>query len=221
MSATKTKLKSTDGHIFDAWIGVPKGKSKGGVVVLHAVYGLTDHMGIVCERWAAGGYTAVAPALFDRIRANMEHPYATPGEGTKCYNSLTEEQIFTDIAAATEAAGGLNRTAISGFCTGGTWAWKAGAKIDFPLQVNFYGSAIPSMLELTPRSPTILHFGDSDHIVPFDQVEAIAKAHPEVELDVYRKAGHAFENSDQSTYDKEASALAWTRSIAFMDSHLH
>jgi carboxymethylenebutenolidase len=220
VSATKCRLLATDGHSLDAWICEPAGVSRGGVVVLHAVYGLTDHMGLVCERWAAGGYTAVAPALFDRLQPNLVHPYATPGEGTKSYNALTERQIFDDILAATDAAGGLARTAISGFCTGGTWAWKAGAAMDFPVQVNFYGSAIPSLLDLTPRSPTILHFGDSDHIVPLDQLRIIAARHPKVELRVYPKAGHAFENSDQSTFDRAACDLAWGRSIAFMSRHL-
>ena len=37
--------------------------AKGGIVILHAVYGLTDHMGDVCDAFAAPGYAAIAPAL--------------------------------------------------------------------------------------------------------------------------------------------------------------
>jgi carboxymethylenebutenolidase len=217
----RVQIVAEDGHRLTGWKSEPAAEPRGGVVVLHAVYGLTDRMRAVCERWAAAGYTAVAPALFDRIGPDIVHPYQTPGEGTKSYNMLTPEQIFMDIRAAALTAGGLDRTAISGFCTGGTWAWKAAAAMDFPAQVNFYGSAIPALLDLTPRCPSILHYGDTDHIVTVAQVEAIRARHPELELHVYPGAGHAFENPDQANFNAGAAALAWQRSIAFMDHHLH
>lgn len=216
----RIQIVAEDGHRLTAWKSDPVGKPRGGVVVLHAVYGLSDRMRAVCRRWAAAGYTAVAPALFDRLGPNIVHPYLTPGAGTQSYNALTQEQIFLDIGAAVLAAGGLDRTAISGFCTGGTWAWKAAAAMTFAVQVNFYGSAVPSLLDLKPRCPTILHYGDTDHIVTAAQVEEIRARHACVELHVYPGAGHAFENPDQANFNAGAAALAWQRSIEFIDRHL-
>jgi carboxymethylenebutenolidase len=91
--------------------------------------------------------------------------------------------------------------------------------MDFPVQVNFYGSAVPSLLDLTPRCPTVMHYGDTDHIVTVAQVEDIRARHPQVELHVYAGAGHAFENPDQANFNAEAGALAWQRSIEFMDRY--
>ena len=216
--AALTALTAADGHRLSAWRADPVGRSKGGIVVLHAVYGATKHMGDVCARWAAAGYTALAPALFDRIAPNRIHPYDKPSDGTADYNTLTEAQIFADIQAAAKAAGPT--TAISGFCTGGTWAWRAAAVLDFPAQVNFYGSHIPAFLDLTPRCPTILHYGDKDGIVPVAQIDKIRARHPEVELHVYPGAGHAFENAEQANHNAAAGDLAWQRSIAFMDRHV-
>ena len=213
-----TTLTATDGHRLSAWRADPVGASKGGIVVLHAVYGATKHMGDVCARWAAAGYTALAPALFDRIAPNRIHPYDKPSDGTADYTALTEAQIFADIQAAANAAGPT--TAISGFCTGGTWAWRAAAALEFPAQVNFYGSHIPAFLDLTPRCPTILHYGDKDGIVPVAQIDKIRARHPEVELHVYPGAGHAFENAEQANHNSAAADLAWQRSIAFMDRHV-
>jgi carboxymethylenebutenolidase len=218
--AKKIDIAALDGHRLSAWRCEPAGRpTRGGIVILHAVYGLTEHMGAVCERWAAAGYTAVAPALFDRLGPDIVHSYSAGRAGTECYNALTQDQIFADIRAAADAAGGLKRVAISGFCTGGTWAWKAGAALPFPLQVNFYGSAIHANLDLKPLSPIILHFGTQDHVVSTDRIELIHKHHPQVQLHLYAGVGHAFENVEQSTFDKDASDLAWARSIAFMDAY--
>ena len=217
--ARKVELTAADGHRFTAWRAEAT-KAKGGIVVLHAVYGLTDHIGDVCTRWAEAGYTAVAPALFDRLGRDLVFPYTAPAEGGKRYAALTEAQILADITAAAAAAGSPGRVAISGFCSGGTWAWRAGAKLDFPAQVNFYGSDIPALNDLMPRCPTVLHYGDKDTIVPMDRVEAIRARHPEVEMHVYPGAGHAFMNPAQATHNAEAAALCWQRSIAFMDRHV-
>jgi carboxymethylenebutenolidase len=219
-AARRIALSAADGHRLTAWRADPNTTPKGGIVVLHAVYGATTHMGDVCARWAAAGYTAIAPALFDRLGPDRVYPYDQPASGTRSYEALTEAQIFADVGAAAAAAGPAGRVAISGFCTGGSWAWRAAARLDFPAQVNFYGSHIPALIDLAPRCPTILHYGDADRIVPPADVDRIRARHPDVELHVYPGAGHAFENVDQASYDAAAADLAWSRSIAFMDRHV-
>ena len=220
IKAQKIQIVAEDDHRLAVWRAEPSGASKGGIVVLHAIYGLTDHMGDVCARWAEAGFTAVAPQLYDRLSPNRVHPYDKPFDGVASYAELTEAQIFADIRAACAAAWPTGSVAISGFCTGGTWAWRAAAAMNFPAQVNFYGSAIPALLNLAPRCPTILHYGDTDIVVSVAQIAEIRARHPEVELHVYPGAGHAFENIEQSGYDAPAADLAWERSIAFMDRYV-
>lgn len=214
------ELTAGDGHRLTAWSAHPAGEPKGGIVVLHAVYGATTHIGDVCARWAAAGYHAIAPALFDRLGRGIVHPYDRPNDGIESYAALTASQIFTDIQAATAAAGAPGKVAISGFCTGGSWAWRAAASLPFPAQVNFYGSHIPALLDLVPRCPTILHYGEQDLLAPPQAIAAIRARHPAVELHLYPAAAHAFENVEQASYDVEAADLAWLRSIAFMDRHV-
>ena len=213
----RIELTAADGHRLEAWSARPAGLPKGGIVVLHAVYGATPHMGDVCVRWAAAGYHAIAPALFDRLGRDIVHPYDRPNDGVASYAALSGAQVYANIEAATDAAGAPGKVAISGFCTGGSWAWRAAARMNFPAQVNFYGSHIPALLDLTPRCPTILHYGDQDRLAPPAAIEALRTRHPAVELHLYRGAGHAFENCDQASYDAAAADLAWLRSIAFMD----
>jgi carboxymethylenebutenolidase len=218
----RVTLTSGDGHSLTAWRSDPAGPAKGGIVILHAVWGLTDHIGDVCSQWANAGYAAIAPALFDRVGSGLLHAYGRPGAtaGSANYASLSEQDVFADVQTAADALGQTGKTAISGFCTGGTWAWRAAAHLAFAAQVNFYGSHVGQFIDLTPRCPTIMHYGDSDTIADIATVNRIAAAHPDVSAHIYPGAGHAFFNLEQETFDGEAAALAWSRSVTFMDRHV-
>ena len=215
----KISLTAEDGHVFDAWRADPAGAPKGGVIVLHAVYGLTTHMGDVCDAWAGDGFAAIAPALYDRVGKNIVHPYGEDGAeaGRQSYGALTQEQILADVSACAAALRDCGPVVISGYCTGGTWAWIAASTLDFDAQVNFYGSHVPARLEFTPTCPTVMHYGDNDRIVPMADVDKIRAARPEVTIHIYPGGQHAFFNPEQPSHDADAAALAWTRSIAFLD----
>ncbi len=215
----KITLSAADGHELAAWRADPETDAKGGIVLLHAVFGLTDHMAEVCQAFADNGYAAIAPALYDRIGADIVHPYTGDGvaAGRESYGALGRQSILADVEACAASLRAAGPVAISGFCTGGTWAWEAAASLEFDAAVNFYGSHVASRLEIRPACPTIMHYGDSDVIVPLPDVERIRAANPEVTVYVYAGGRHAFFNPDQANYDADAAALALERSIAFLD----
>ena len=169
----RAKISLQGGQSFDVWRSDPVGPAKGGIVVLHAVYGLTDHIGDVCVKWSDAGYAAVAPALYDRHKANLVHPYSRAGAdaGIESYRALTEDDIFGFIKACVISLGEVGGVALSGFCTGGTWCWRACAALELTAQVNFYGSHVPAFIDLRPRCPTIMHYGNSDTIGPLGDAE--------------------------------------------------
>lgn len=214
-------ITAADGHRFEIARADPVGKPKGGVIVLHAIYGLTNHIRSVCDKWAEAGYSAVAPAHFDRVAPGSVFSYAADGAeaGRKCYAATSEANILAEIAACRDALSGSGPVVVSGFCTGGSFAWVASAKLDgIAAQVNFYGSHVASRhLDLHPRCPTVIHYGDVDHVVPIADVERIRAVNPDVEMYVYPGAGHAFFNPEQAHYDAAAAALTWQRSGAFLD----
>jgi carboxymethylenebutenolidase len=215
----KITLTANDDHALTAWRADPESEAKGGVVVLHAVFGLADHMGDVCDAFARDGYAAIAPALYDRVGAGIVHPYTRDGvaAGQKSYAAPGRDAILADVEAAASALRAIGKVAISGFCTGGTWAWEAAAALDFDASVNFYGSHVPARLDIQPNCPTIMHYGDSDIIVPMADVERIRAANPDVTVHVYPGGQHAFFNPAQPSYHADAASLAFARSIAFLD----
>jgi carboxymethylenebutenolidase len=213
-------LTTADGHRFEIARADPAGKPKGGVIVLHAIYGLTSHIRHVCDLWAEAGYAAIAPAHFDRVAPGRVYDYSTAGAdaGRDCYAATSEANIMAEIAACRDALADAGPVVVSGFCTGGSFAWVASAQLDgIAAQVNFYGSHVASRhLDLHPRCPTIIHYGDRDHVVPVTDIERIRAANPSIELHIYPGAGHAFFNPEQAHHHAEAADLAWQRSLAFL-----
>ena len=59
-------LTSADKFQLGAYRADPPGKPKGAIVVVQEIFGVNKHIRSVCDRFAAEGYAAVAPALFDR-----------------------------------------------------------------------------------------------------------------------------------------------------------
>ena len=224
MHAETILLTAKDGHKFEAWRADPSGKAKGGIVLLHAVFGRTPHMGDVCTQWADAGYAAIAPALFDRLATGTVHPYSREGveAGTQSYAQLRAQDVLADIDACATALRGCGPVVISGFCTGSSWAWRAAAELVFDAQVNFYASHahLADWIKFAPRCPTIMHFGDLDPIVPPPEVARIAAAHPNVMIKTYPGALHAFMNPEQQSYNAAAAERAFAESLAFLEKAL-
>jgi len=69
---THLTLTASDDHKFDAYRVDPAGTPKGGIVVIQELFGVNRHIRSVADRFAALGYVAIAPALFDRIEAGFD-----------------------------------------------------------------------------------------------------------------------------------------------------
>ena len=70
--ADYTRLMARDGHEFNAWRAAPAGAPRGAVIILQEIFGVNAHIRAVTESYAAEGYLAIAPCLFDRVRRDLE-----------------------------------------------------------------------------------------------------------------------------------------------------
>ena len=215
----RISVTATDSHELDAWRSDPTGTSKGGIVILHAIYGLTNLSWAMCATF--GPARDLRPllrdaALYDRIAKNTVHGYDQTDKGRDSYVALNKEQILADVAGCA-AALRPGPVAISGFCTGGSWAWVAAQELPFDASVNCYGSHVHQRLDYKPACPTIMHYGDADKVVPIDGVKAIQAANPDVTIHIYPGAGHAFFNPEQISHDPDRAGLLLSRSVAFLE----
>ncbi len=96
-----TTLMARDGHEFSAWLAAPKGRSRGVVIVSQDICGVNSHIRAVTDGYAAEGYVAIAPALFDRVRRGIELGYeGTMEEGRGYVAQIPQEKITLDLTAA-------------------------------------------------------------------------------------------------------------------------
>src|SRR5260370_12908725 len=69
------ELTAADGHKFAAYRAEPSGKPRGAIVVVQEIFGVNNHMRRVTDGFAAQGYLAISPALFDRTKRGIELGY--------------------------------------------------------------------------------------------------------------------------------------------------
>lgn len=220
-------LKSSDGFTFPAYVAKPTGTAKGAVVVLQEIFGVNSHIRSVADGYAAEGFLAVAPSTFHRVKQGVELGYAaedmTAGQGLKAaVEALPAPGVMPDIQAAIRHAAQAGKVGIVGYCWGGLLSWRSACMLDgLSAAVTYYGGGMtmPEEIARKPKAPVLSHFGEQDHWIPMDTVEAFRKAHPEVEVQVYA-ANHGFNCDQRGSFDAPSAKLARERSLAFFRKHL-
>jgi carboxymethylenebutenolidase len=217
------KLKAEDGHQLDAYRANPAGRPRGGVVIIQEIFGVNGHIRRVTDGFAADGYVALAPALFDRIERGIELGYqqADIEQGRALRGKLGWDTMVMDLRAAAKAlaAEGLKVGAV-GYCMGGSLAWLSATRIDgLAAAVGYYGGAVAEFAQEKPGCPVLLHFGETDASIPRDHWDRVRAAQPSVPLHVY-PAGHGFNCDERASYHEPSARLARERTIQFLRQHV-
>jgi carboxymethylenebutenolidase len=224
-----TSLTSADGFTVSAYVAKPEGTPRAAIVVLQEIFGVNSHIRAVADRFAAQGYLAVAPATFDRARTGVDLGYTEDDmkagfELKTAVDALPGAGLLQDIQAAIDHAAELSggKVGIIGFCWGGLLTWKAACLLKgLSAAVPYYGGGMTAEAEIArqPQCPVMAHFGDHDHWIPMEGIEAFKQAHPAVAVHVY-SADHGFNCDQRGTYDEAAAKLARERTLAFLADQL-
>jgi carboxymethylenebutenolidase len=219
----RISLRAADGHTFSAYRALPATPARGGVVVIQEVFGVNAHIRDVCDRFAAAGYGAVAPALFDRLARGVELDYDEDGisRGRELALALGWEQPLLDVAAAARALERQGRVGYVGYCWGGSISFLAGCRLDaVACAAIYYGRHIVDFLGERPRCPLLMHFGAEDALIPAENVAKVRAAFPEVPVFVYEGAGHGFNCDRRADFRAGAAMLAFARTLDLFARHL-
>lgn len=221
--AETVQLTAADGHSLDAYRADPEGRPFGAVVVIQEIFGVNSHVRDLVERWAAVGYTAIAPALYDRFEKGFETGYEEQdikkGRELKDKANAELDAVMADVEAARAAVESAGRVGVVGYCWGGFVTYLAACRLPVQAASGYYGGGIHTVAEETPKCPTILHFGDQDQAIPLSDVETVRKAQPEVDIYIYQ-AGHGFHCDRRGSYDPRAAAIAGMRTMQLFESVL-
>lgn len=225
MSGRYLKVKAHDGGSFDAYVALPPSGSGPAIVVLQEIFGVNKALRDVVDYYAEEGYVAIAPDLFWRFSPRIELGH-TPADFEKAfdyYQRFDADTAVKDIAQTVSAARALpectGKVGVLGFCLGGKLAYLTAARVGVDCAVSYYGVGIEQALDEAPnvKCPVVFHFGDKDDYAPpaaAAQVKAAFAGRQDVEVYMYPGAGHAFASKGRDSFDKPASLMAHSRSIA-------
>jgi carboxymethylenebutenolidase len=203
-----------------AYVAEPAGKPKGGIVVIQEIFGVNAHIRSVADRYAAAGYTAIAPAFFDHLETGVELGYDQAGmqQGVKLIGELGLWLPLEDVGSAAAAIASAGRIGTVGYCWGGTVALLAALRLGLP-SASYYGSRNVPFLTEEPKAPVVFHFGERDHSIPPEMVAKHRELLPQMDTYTY-PADHGFNCDVRESYDPPSAKLAWDRTLAFFDKHL-
>jgi carboxymethylenebutenolidase len=214
------ELTAADGHRLSAYLAEPAGTPRGGIVVIQEIFGVTRHIRAVADQYAAAGFLATAPALFDRVERNVDVPYTDMQKGFSYVKQLKTDQVILDIQAGVDrVAAATGKVGVVGYCWGGTMAYLAAARLNIAAAVAYYGGGIHDHTDEKPRVPVMFHFGEKDAHIPMSAIERIKTAYPQGIYHLY-PAGHGFNCTDRASFDAASAKLALQRSLEFLHRHV-
>jgi len=232
---------------FPAYHAYPDdGQKHPGLIVIHEIWGLADHIKSVADRFVAQGFSVVAPNLFHdmafesaldpQLFNEMQNPETRDAAQQKlralmaplrspeyAQSAIVKLKECVDFLLAHEHCNG--KVAVLGFCFGGTYAFQLAA-LDPRIKaaVPFYGQA-PAAENIAGIScPVLAFYGDQDaplmQTLPQlkEQMQAEGK---QFEAVVYPETGHAFFNdTNKKMYRPGPAEDAWNRTLEFLRKNL-
>lgn len=231
----------------NAYLAKPADTVKGGLIIVHEIWGLNDHIKDVAGRFAAEGYLSLAP---DLLSGTAMEPFTDPGLYERIQNTSTRDEAqkemgallapmhspefmqatvakleacFAWLADQPETNG---RVAALGFCFGGTFTFAlAVSEPRLSAAVPFYGNADQSEEELARiKCPVLAFYGEQDTnlVSQLPQLEVrMQAAKVRFEAKVYPDTGHAFFNdSSPARYNQRAAEDSWKRTLVFLQANL-
>ncbi|MGB6242471.1 MAG: dienelactone hydrolase family protein [Castellaniella sp.] len=217
-------LTARDGHPLKAYVNGPD-DAHAGVVVLPEIFGINPYIRSVVDRYAAQGYRAISPSLFDRKTApdtGLQLGYSPDDiqRGLGYKKAIPDDTARLDIEAAAAALQGQTVKLLTGYCWGGYLSWRMACLSDvFAAASCWHGGGITKHCHDTARIPVQMHFGGQDPSIPLSDVDQIRAAQTQVEIHVYDGAGHSFGRDATPAYRPEAAQLAWDRTLTFFSHH--
>ena len=232
----ETVTVTTPDGDMDIYDVTPEGTPKGAVVVIQEAFGVNDHIEDVTRRFAAEGYRAVAPHLFHRS-GDPKLGYDDIGQVMPHMQALSDQAIYDDLDATfaylARAGFPLDRTAIVGFCMGGTVTFYAAVRYGLGAAATFYGGGVAQgRFGFEPQTevagglqtPWLGLYGDQDKGIPVDEVEqlrtAAAGAAVPTEVVRYPDADHGFHCDARESYHPASAPDAWRRTLDWFGEHL-
>ena len=218
---TETLNLNTPRGATTAFVARPDTDPAAAVILIHEWWGINDHIRDIASRFANEGYLCVAPDLYhgrvakdQQEAAKLMHDLDTADGMDSIRHAIVETRRYY-----------AQKTGITGYCMGGTFALRAACEInELAAAAPFYGDIPEENVLAKLRVPTLFFAGTRDAWITPEKVavlkEAARKSNLPVEVVSY-DADHAFFNNTRpDVYNATAAADAWRRVLSLFRKHL-
>jgi len=209
----------SNGGKTSGYLATPASGKGPGVLVIQEWWGLVQHIKNVCDRFAAEGFTALAPDMYHGKTADE------PDGAGKLFMALNIAQAEKDLRGAVDylaSQSSIRKVGAVGFCMGGQLALfaatvnpKVGAVVDF---YGIHPNVKPDYTKL--QGPVLGLFAEKDAFVKPDDARAldaaVKKAGKQSTVHIYPNVDHAFFNDERKdVYSEAAASDAWRKTLTF------
>ena len=198
-----------------------------GVIVIQEWWGLVDHIKDVADRFAAEGFTALAPDMYHGVQTTE------PDQAGKLLMSMNLATAGKDLSGAVDflvARTGNPKVGVTGFCMGGGLSLMIACQRPDAVAAcaPFYGGMRPD----TPVDWDAIAAVVEGHYAENDRGTASPEAAKALEAElrakgktatfhVYPGTHHAFFNDTRpEVYDAAVSRTAWDRTLSLFRANL-
>jgi carboxymethylenebutenolidase len=219
------EIAASGGGTFKGYLAVPEQGSGPGIVLLQEIFGVNASMREVADYYAEEGYVVLAPDLFWRLQPGVELGYgeADFAKAFDYYQRFDADQAIKDVADAVKVLRARpecrGKVGALGFCLGGKLAYLTAARTDVDCAVSYYGVGIDADIGEAKaiKGPMVFHFAELDKYADAaarEKIKAGFAGRADIEFYLYPGCDHAFAAPERASFDKPATLMAHSRSIA-------
>jgi carboxymethylenebutenolidase len=195
-----------------------------GVLVVHENRGLNPHIEDIARRLALDNFVVLAPDALTPLGGYPGDEDKAREAFAKLDQTKAREDFVVAAAVLKSRPDCTGKIGVVGFCYGGSIANMLATRIpDLGAAVPFYGTQPAAADVAKIKAPLLIQYAENDERVNagWPAYEAALKAN-NVTYTMYRYPGtqHGFNNDTTPRYDRAAAALAWQRTIEFLNKNL-
>lgn len=219
LTASDVTFAGPSGQLL-GYLAKPKTPLAGtpGVLVIHEIFGLTEHIKDVTRRLAKAGITALAIDLTSRSGGTAK------GNVSGALGQLAPADAIADLTAGVQhlASVGAGKIGVTGFCYGGGMTLRAAANVPgLSAAVAYYGPAPEPVDQMKKATiPILAHYGANDARVNASITSLEGNVGGTFTKHIHEGAGHGFNNDTGGGYNQAAATAAWPETLVWFTKYL-
>jgi len=172
------------------------------IIVLHEIYGINQHIKMVCEKFSMKGYDIICPNLIDLpqpFNYDLQEEAYQHFMNNIGFDSAVQQVKQVIIQAKMQ----YRNIYLLGYSVGATIAWLCSSEENICSGIiGYYGSRIRDCMNITPKCPTLLIFPTEENSF---NVEELVASLERWNINVYMLNGkHGFSNPFSKNYCAES-----------------